>query len=364
MMSQQRSRKAGGAAVEPARGRQSVVKASGDSMSANVQNKQPHVRSTSKSKLPKSLRYDLENALVGLCDVWFEEIKPHLVRNNIKVHVHGGAGPASGDHQRLPPGAPGCAHLDPGAAPDLCQRVTASYADCYSTQPTASKARCRRPPAAPCRPVCLPPVTSPSKLRASLLNPYQNCETKIPRKPLARRPSRLRPHPQPQPPPRHLRNWRTPRLCRTFSIITPRGNILEQTRRTQTAGPEITRRNQYKRQPKQKDKSTQTPMLWKPEPLPDWQEYLWRQELLMQELKATTPSCLRCPATTTLCPSHRKSPPPIVPLFQEDLSNIIADKNDKQLRLLFESPTRNDNPSSLNLGLAPARQRKRRDPWR
>lgn len=149
-------------------------------------------------------------------------------------------------------------------------------------------------------------------------------------------------------------------------------------------------RNQYKRQPKQKDKSTQTPMSWKPEPLPDWQEYLWRQELLMQELlrqqpceqkllgqelhkqeifrqnpcqqkllgqesykqeifrqepckqklhrqesckqeilrqepskqepsrlKATTPSCLRCPATTTLCPSHRKSPPPIVPLFQE-----------------------------------------------
>lgn len=47
--------------------------------------------------------------------------------------------------------------------------MTASYADCYSTQPTASKARCRRPPAAPCRPACLPPVTSPSKLRASLL---------------------------------------------------------------------------------------------------------------------------------------------------------------------------------------------------
>ncbi|XP_063827246.1 uncharacterized protein LOC135076751 [Ostrinia nubilalis] len=118
MMSQQRSRKAAGAALEAPRGRQSVVKASGDSVSSNLQAKQPTVRSTSKSKIPKSLRYDLENALVGLCDVWFEEIKPHLVRNNIKVHVHG-AGPASGDHRRLPPGAPGCSHLDPGAAPDV-----------------------------------------------------------------------------------------------------------------------------------------------------------------------------------------------------------------------------------------------------
>lgn len=61
-----------------------------------------------------------------LCDVWFEEIKPHLLRNNIKVHIHnkdgaGVAGAGAGDHkrERLPSGTPGCSHLDPGAASDV-----------------------------------------------------------------------------------------------------------------------------------------------------------------------------------------------------------------------------------------------------
>lgn len=64
-----------------------------------------------------------------LCDVWFEEIKPHLLRNNIKVHIHnsdgagaGVAGAGAGDHNRdhLPSSTPaGCSHLVPGAASDV-----------------------------------------------------------------------------------------------------------------------------------------------------------------------------------------------------------------------------------------------------
>ncbi|XP_028156166.1 uncharacterized protein LOC114349816 isoform X2 [Ostrinia furnacalis] len=358
MMSQQRSRKAAGAALEAPRGRQSVVKASGDSVSSNLQAKQPTVRSTSKSKIPKSLRYDLENALVGLCDVWFEEIKPHLVRNNIKVHVHGG-GPASGDHRRLPPGAPGCSHLDPGAAPDPYQRACVSCADCSSTRPTASRARCRRPP-----PSGRPPVSSPAQLRASLLNPYQTYEAKLPK-------SKTRRTPRPQPPPP---TWRTPRLCRTYSIITPRSKPPE--RRSHTADPRKHRHNQPKRRPKKifVDKSTQTPALRRPEILPTWQEEppsvapvcdLFGQE---PRHKATTPSCLRCPATTTLHTQRaRKHLAPASPLFQDDLINIIAEKNDKQLRVLFRSPTRSDHTSTLNLvQTQPARPMgaSKKVPWR
>lgn len=54
--------------------------------------------------------------------MWFENIKPHLVRNNIKLHVHNteaAADPACacGDFQTsaMPP----CTHLDPGAATDV-----------------------------------------------------------------------------------------------------------------------------------------------------------------------------------------------------------------------------------------------------
>ncbi|KAM3967902.1 uncharacterized protein ACR2FA_011452 [Aphomia sociella] len=125
-MSHSRVRKA--LPSENPRVRPCVGKASGDCTASNINLKQPKHRSRSNNKIPKSIRYDLENALVGLCDVWFEDIKPHLVRNNIKVHVHESgtgvsadaeAGEASGDHSRLPPGAPGCSHLDPGAASDV-----------------------------------------------------------------------------------------------------------------------------------------------------------------------------------------------------------------------------------------------------
>ncbi|XP_048489365.1 uncharacterized protein LOC105389273 isoform X2 [Plutella xylostella] len=104
-MSQSRTR--GTSAV-----RKSVTKASGDGRKEG----KPHSQDKDKSTIPKNVRYELENALLGLCDVWFEEIKPHLVRNNIKLHVHGRAD--AGDGTR---GAPACRHRDPGATSFKCE---------------------------------------------------------------------------------------------------------------------------------------------------------------------------------------------------------------------------------------------------
>ncbi|CAK1602140.1 unnamed protein product [Parnassius mnemosyne] len=115
-------------------------------------------------KIPKNIRYDLENALVSLCDVWFEEIKPYLVRNNIKVHVHDEMNKAeapkgcvmdeiAGSKKRSHfSGATSCSHHDPGAAFDQHHRAAATSADCCSTPPTASRARShklRTPPQPP-----------------------------------------------------------------------------------------------------------------------------------------------------------------------------------------------------------------------
>ncbi|XP_073957397.1 uncharacterized protein isoform X2 [Choristoneura fumiferana] len=154
-MSQSRTRRAGSGAREPAR-------PSGD-IGPNPQ--QRH-RSTNRNKIPKSIRYDLENALLGLCDVWFEEIKPHLIQNNIKLHVEGAADggvAADGDHRRTDPA---CAHLDPGAAFDQRQRRTAGCAACCQTQPTASRAPCRRLPSrCPPAPLSPPPPPKPKQLQ-------------------------------------------------------------------------------------------------------------------------------------------------------------------------------------------------------
>ncbi|XP_059051115.1 uncharacterized protein LOC131845961 [Achroia grisella] len=127
MMSHSRARKAVIANDAASGGRHSINKASGDGTISNVIPKHCKQRSRSSNKIPKSIRYELENALVGLCDVWFEEIKPHLVRNNIKVHVHESSGDGSDggevsvDHQRLPPGAPDCSHLDPASTSPVCE---------------------------------------------------------------------------------------------------------------------------------------------------------------------------------------------------------------------------------------------------
>lgn len=54
----------GGEAV--VRARPSAAKASGDSGAASVRPTQETQRSRSKNKIPKSVRYDLENALVSV----------------------------------------------------------------------------------------------------------------------------------------------------------------------------------------------------------------------------------------------------------------------------------------------------------
>lgn len=137
-MSQQRTRKAVG--VEPISRGRAAVKTSANIASSNVQPKQRQ-RSRSKNKIPKTLRYDLENALVGLCDVWFADIKPHLVRNNIKLHVHAGeVEPASGDHRQLPPGAPGCTHYDPAAAASACELCRLLFNAANSIESAVSQA--------------------------------------------------------------------------------------------------------------------------------------------------------------------------------------------------------------------------------
>ncbi|XP_048489364.1 serine/arginine repetitive matrix protein 1 isoform X1 [Plutella xylostella] len=135
-MSQSRTR--GTSAV-----RKSVTKASGDGRKEG----KPHSQDKDKSTIPKNVRYELENALLGLCDVWFEEIKPHLVRNNIKLHVHGRAD--AGDGTR---GAPACRHRDPGAHSHGRPRSNASSAGCCSARPPASTAPCRSRSPAPAPP--------------------------------------------------------------------------------------------------------------------------------------------------------------------------------------------------------------------
>ncbi|KAJ8715495.1 hypothetical protein PYW07_009977 [Mythimna separata] len=105
--------------------------ASGDSCTIY---QQEEILTKNKNKVPRSMRYELEDALVGLCDAWFDEIKPHLLRNNIKLHIGGSSSggprhcvPASPSDPTADPGKPSpaddCTHLDPASSPDckLCQ---------------------------------------------------------------------------------------------------------------------------------------------------------------------------------------------------------------------------------------------------
>ncbi|XP_049879629.1 uncharacterized protein LOC126376349 [Pectinophora gossypiella] len=140
-MSQSRTRKAPGVGAAP----RSRPPAKASDVSVKPQQQPQTNPPRSKSKIPKSVRYDLENALVGLCDVWFEEIKPHLLRNNIKVHVHGagaGEGGAGGGDQRtrLPPGAPGCSHLDPALSAPRCELCRLLFNAANSIESAVSQA--------------------------------------------------------------------------------------------------------------------------------------------------------------------------------------------------------------------------------
>ncbi|XP_063357937.1 proteoglycan 4-like [Cydia amplana] len=111
------------------------------------------------SKIPRNIRYDLENALLGLCDVWFEEIKPHLVKNKLKLHT-GGALNENG-YSELEPRRDGHAQLDPGAASDTLRRPAAISRAYSLTRPDASKAPRPKQPLRIC-------PTSPTNLRKLL----------------------------------------------------------------------------------------------------------------------------------------------------------------------------------------------------
>ncbi|XP_063616606.1 serine/arginine repetitive matrix protein 1-like [Cydia splendana] len=118
-----------------------------------------NVREKETSKIPRNIRYDLENALLGLCDVWFEEIKPHLVKNKLKLHT-GGALNENGYSDLEPAREPrrdGRAQLDPGAASDTRHRAAAISRAYSPTRPEASKAPCPKPPLRTC-------PTSPTNL--------------------------------------------------------------------------------------------------------------------------------------------------------------------------------------------------------
>ncbi|XP_022821897.1 proteoglycan 4-like isoform X2 [Spodoptera litura] len=246
----------------------SLAKASGDSVACTVRsvrtNPEP-LRSRSKNKIPKSVRYDLENALVSLCDVWFEEIKPHLVRNNIKLHVHGSN--AGGDHECVPapapappvptePAAPGCSHLDPGAASDHHPRRSASSAGCCSTLPTASRARCARLHMPSRRRPLSPLLSVPQTPHECAQTQSHNCEEKKLERPRNRRRHR-RSQAEAQPSP----SRRVPRLCRTyraqpsppspsrdhyFQFIVPRHVMKNKSTQTKSALPSVSRGCQCK----------------------------------------------------------------------------------------------------------------------
>ncbi|KAI8438620.1 hypothetical protein MSG28_011058 [Choristoneura fumiferana] len=121
-MSQSRTRRAGSGAREPAR-------PSGD-IGPNPQ--QRH-RSTNRNKIPKSIRYDLENALLG---------------NNIKLHVEGAADggvAADGDHRRTDPA---CAHLDPATTAPNCGLCRLLSNAANSIESAVSQAAVALPPCA------------------------------------------------------------------------------------------------------------------------------------------------------------------------------------------------------------------------
>ncbi|CAD0194918.1 unnamed protein product [Chrysodeixis includens] len=381
-MSQPRMRKVSSGGEAAVRARPPAA-ASGDSGACSVRPTHETQRSRSKNKIPKSVRYDLENALVSLCDVWFEEIKPHLLRNNIKLHVHGSAG---GDHERPPPAPPSppapapasCQHLDPGAAPDRPQRQAASYAGCCSTQLTVSRAPCRRPPA-PSHPLRLAPPPSSSPIHDYMQTQSHNCEVKQLKRPRTRRKNR-RSQPQPQ------SSWRVPRLCRTYSILSPAATgsrmrrIASQQPPPQPDQPPtrqnylqftVTRRNTVK-----KHKKTQTEL----EPQ--------RCASVGCQCGAPVPALctsllLRRPGARARAASEQRAPRPAIyrlastkptateslSLFQDDLIDIIGEKHDKRLRLLYSSPEKVECPSLMNLVPLPKKKQKpgglkKCPPWR
>ncbi|CAG4990054.1 unnamed protein product [Colias eurytheme] len=290
-----------------------AVKAFGDTTA-----KQTKTRNKSSSKIPKTLRHDLENALVNLCDIWFEEIKPHLIRNNIKLHVHGQAGDG-----KLPPAAPGCSHLDPGAASDNHQQRNASCADCCRPPRTASAARCRRPPPRPA-----PPRPNTSPVSQNQIHHRNECSKRKPRKR-----KRVRKHTQSE------GRLRVPRLCHNLGLPPPTQQKSSRAKRQSKYNPEIINSIQIRR--KTKEQSTQTEINGK----------------LFNSISCNVPKSpeftenKRNVSFRPNQPRRNRLKKDIVhsPLFEKDLIDIICSENDKRLKILYKSPSRSNKSSLMNL---------------
>ncbi|XP_045774933.1 uncharacterized protein LOC123873879 [Maniola jurtina] len=355
MMSEHQSRKMNVSRDPIQRPTDNMIKASDD-----VALEKTPARLKSKNTLPKNLRYDLENALVGLCDVWFEEIKPYLERNNIKVHVHEPvAGNGQGDSARGAPGAGAadCAHLHPGRSYRRQRRGASCAASC-STPLTASRAPCRRPP--------VPPRPTTSTLQSK--RNESNEETYL--KAVIRKTRKKKPKD-------FLSKRLVPRLCETYSL--PAEIYQQQT--MEPAKAMISKQKSHhrndtkigraKNKPELKDVSTQTETL-----------------LMIKTVKPVPRKSLksgchfsRSPAITVFLPSKNKNnsikdpnqikilDAEVPPLFKNDLIDIIGEKHDKMLRVLYRSPDTSGHSSSLNLfspykpGKKSASSKKTR-PWR
>ncbi|CAG9796537.1 unnamed protein product [Diatraea saccharalis] len=352
-MSQQRSRKSAGA-EQMAQGR-ATTKASGDqcltmknsdkkyqsagdnagnTIPSNVQSKQ---RSKSKSKIPKSLRNDLENALVGLCDVWFEEIKPHLVRNNIKVHVHSGAGagPASGDHQ---------------TPPHPRRRPYVNSARYCSTQQIASKAPSSKPPT-----LSYQQRSSPARHHSPNQNPCRNRNMEK----HAKHEIDL---------PHHTSRGRVPRLCHTYSF-PPSSPRIKVKRR-----PAIDLTSCHSTKHFNHQHLTRIPETDKYIPHPTLKNSAATVVLSKQSESRGRQQQPRFPNQGVGCSAFRDAvlaAPPAAAFLNinvnktssrvqqnkqrsalhdpHDLVDIIAKRNEKELKLLYKSPPRDESPSIMNL---------------
>ncbi|CAH2102433.1 unnamed protein product [Euphydryas editha] len=267
-----------------------------------------------RNNIPKNLRYDLENALVGLCDVWFEEIKPYLVRNNIKVH-----GDAGGDLKRS--ASPDCNHIDPGRS-NHQQQSRASYVDSSLTQQTASKAPCLK------QVQRHPRVLAENQIITQSQSQRHNVKKETVKKPRKRRKW------QPQTQPRQL----IPRLCRTISWQ-------QYTEVYPKVDPMIKTPLQYtKKFSKEKyilqtaDASTQTEKQTKS-----------MKKSFYSNMNPKLLKLMQRPATTTISYPKKNKECTEIPLFQDDLMDIIAEKHNKMLKVLYTSPRKEECPSVMNL---------------
>ncbi|CAG9581566.1 unnamed protein product [Danaus chrysippus] len=270
-----------------------------------------------KNKIPKALRYDLENALVGLCDVWFEEIKPYLERNNIKLHVHGTE--TGGGEPEI---TPECSHLDPATSASQCKLCRLLFNASNSIESAVSQAASSS---------CVFSQTgnfNGARVRRKTASPS---------------------------PPRPL----VPRLCRTFSI--PRNHNLTEhlvpsNRETSPKPLQRTRLRYPLRTLKQfRDASTQTDRKVrdckkeKPQS-PSIQKYDVKVDLpdtVNKNTRPLSPNFGKCQATTSFFSSKNKKEEQA--LFKDDLIDVIKEKHDKRLKILYKNPGQEEYPSVMNL---------------